>query len=359
MASESLAEKYRPRYLDDVVGQERPIKIFKTFMRKGMLPSTMLLAGPPGTGKTTMGRILTAVLTCRNLDRENLIPCRECDDCKVAERGIGTGANFMHMDGAGSNLKDVVENELKTFVYGSPVGGSPYRVALIDEAQRISASAKEALLTLTENMPKRSVIVMTTMEPEAIPAAILSRSQKFYFNDLPEEIMVTKVTRCMPEMVGAEEALGILAAGAYGCMREMWQLVQSAIGMDEPLTPELAAALTSLTDKQDRDRLWKAIDNCDFQEVVRIWRSLIGTGHSFDKLGNQLMEDLLVRASMAPNERDWTRPIRLLSQASIYGKESGWRHALLSICENPKAPKQTTVDVTNINDIYNYMFKSL
>lgn len=338
----SLANQYRPKTLDDVQGQELYVKGFRNRLGKDKLPPFILLAGPPGVGKTTLGRIIATTLTCPNLQTETMNPCGVCGDCKAINLEVGgaKSGNFMHMDGSAiTGVKEFIESELKAFLYASPVGKARYRVVLIDEAQSISNAGKEALLTLTENMPKRGIMIMTTTDPQAISDAIRSRAAKFFLSQLSEELMVKQVLLKRPEVWKPEheETLFNLASAAEGCMREMWQLVENIESLGDELTPELASTITGAAQISDRNEIWAAIKAGNPAKVSSSWKKLISKGINHQRLGNQLVEDLFQMSAKNPNERNWCEAIKHLCRAQYLGSELAYRTALLSMCEPPSS----------------------
>lgn len=335
MASTSHANTYRPLSLDDVLGQPRHVKSLKYFLKHNQLPPVILISGKSGTGKTTTARIVAAAAMCTQFDPETVTCCGECLNCRAAQ-DINDGPNFMHLDGAGQNLKDVVENDLKMFLYSSPVKAR-YKVCVADEAQALSAGAKNSLLTLAENLPKSSLIIMTTTDPEAIDSAILTRALKYYFAPISTSDLVEGVIRHRPSLNASStrEALEMLAYFADGSMREFWQLIQQWESCEEELTPDLAAEIVGGAKKSDRNKLWEAINEGNFAGIPKAWKTMIAAGANPQRLGGQLMSDLYVMSARNPLERDWTEAIRLLSQAQVYKEEQGFLSALMAMAKSP------------------------
>jgi DNA polymerase-3 subunit gamma/tau len=335
MASTSHANTYRPQSLDDVLGQPRHVKSLKYFLKHNELPPVILISGKSGTGKTTTARIVAAAAMCQQFNPETISSCGTCVNCRSAQ-DINDGPNFMHLDGAGQNLKDIVENDLKMFLYSSPVKAR-YKVCVADEAQALSAGAKNSLLTLAENLPKSSLIIMTTTDPEAIDSAILTRALKYHFAPISSDQLVEGVIRHRPALdsQSSREALETLAFFAEGSMREFWQLIQQWESYEEELTPDLAAEIVGGAKKSDRQALWTAVNEGNFAAIPRAWRTMINSGANPQRLGAQLMTDIYVMSAKNPLERDWTDAIRLMSQAQVYKEEQGFISALMAIAKSP------------------------
>jgi DNA polymerase III delta prime subunit len=108
MASEFLlTEKYRPKVIDDCILPDHIKKTFKEFVEKGEIPN-LLLAGPPGVGKTTIAKAL----------------CNEI------------GADFYVINGSDEGrFLDTVRNQAKNFAATvSLTASSKHKVIIIDEA---------------------------------------------------------------------------------------------------------------------------------------------------------------------------------------------------------------------------------
>ena len=70
--SDELYKKYRPHKFSEVLGQDSVIKTLTDLGRRKALPHTILFAGPSGTGKTTLARILGRKLRCSIHDMQEL-----------------------------------------------------------------------------------------------------------------------------------------------------------------------------------------------------------------------------------------------------------------------------------------------
>ena len=85
MKIESLAVKYRPKVLEDLVGQPHLVSQLRGMFKAGKIPSAILLAGESGTGKTTTARMIARYLNCNNPDPATHAPCGECISCKYGD----------------------------------------------------------------------------------------------------------------------------------------------------------------------------------------------------------------------------------------------------------------------------------
>ena len=80
-SGQTLAVKYRPRVLTDLVGQESVAVQVEGMVKKGRFPSTIGLFGESGAGKTTMARMIARYVNCDSPSREDGTPCGECVSC--------------------------------------------------------------------------------------------------------------------------------------------------------------------------------------------------------------------------------------------------------------------------------------
>ena len=80
MAYEVIARKWRPQRFEEVVGQDPVVNTLRNAIEQNRIAQAYLLAGPRGTGKTTIARIFAKALTCKH--GPTVAPCGECDACR-------------------------------------------------------------------------------------------------------------------------------------------------------------------------------------------------------------------------------------------------------------------------------------
>jgi len=212
----SLDTKYRPVDYDDVLGQETWIRILRRFVATGtQFRQSYLFAGPFGSGKTTLGRILARALLC-DAPTPAGDPCNACPSCRSmieTENSI----DFTEVDAATNSGKAEI-NRIKEELQYSTFSGRR-RIYLFDESHQLSKDALDAMLKpLEENVPgtqdKRLVCIFCTTEPEKMRATILSRcAAAFVIQPVLPAIIAKRLEMiCQKEGIGYEfDALVTLA----------------------------------------------------------------------------------------------------------------------------------------------------
>jgi DNA polymerase III subunit gamma/tau len=178
---QSLYRKYRPQRPTEVLGQEHVVRALMGAVREGRLSHAFLFTGPRGTGKTSTARILAKMVNC---DRgPTAEPCGVCDQCAAVRDG--THLDVVEIDAASHGGVDDAR-ELREKAPTAPVQGRE-KVYIIDEAQRLSREAFDALLKVFEEPPPGVRFVLATTEPHKMPATIIGRCQRFDFRRIAAE----------------------------------------------------------------------------------------------------------------------------------------------------------------------------
>lgn len=343
----NLANEYRPKRFQDVLGQNLHVRALQRMCQKNQLPSLVLISGLSGTGKSTTARILAAAASCKHFDAETGNSCGVCSECEAAYAGARDGANFMFVDGGGKELKTLIEEDMKLFVYSAPAGGARKRVVLIDEAQAVGRAARESLLTLTENLPSTSMVIMTTTDIESLDLAIQTRAVKIFFAPLTVPQLVEGVLAHQPHLGESDSGrigLEVLAKASGGSMREMWQLIQQYESMDLELTEDNVALMLGGCTQADRKKLLQAAAKNDVAGLQKQWAAIAAKGATPLRVGAQLMDDLIAAAAEKPEARDWASAIRELSQALVYKSVPAIQASLLALAK-PQVKVEAVVDV--------------
>lgn len=190
----SLDTKYRPITFADVLGQSGIIRILRQYVIKGRgFHQSYLFAGPFGSGKTTLGRIMARALLCEAPNEGE--PCNQCHSCRsILERGVSEC--FVEVDAATSSGKEDITRITEEIEYDTFSGKR--RIYLFDEAHQLSRDALDALLKpLEENVQgsndKKLVCIFCTTEPEKMRATIQSRCSSFTIQPMTPGVIADRL----------------------------------------------------------------------------------------------------------------------------------------------------------------------
>jgi DNA polymerase-3 subunit gamma/tau len=211
-----IYRKYRPQKFSEVVGQKHVIKTLISAIVNGKVAHAYLFAGPRGTGKTTVARLLAKAVNC--LDDSNYEPCNKCESCLDIING--RAMDLIEIDAASNRGIDEIR-ELRERVRFTPSRGK-YKVFVIDEAHQLTKEAFNALLKTLEEPPAHAIFILATTEPYRMLPTILSRVQRFDFR----KFSLTDIVKRLEMIAGKEgvkvdeKALRIIALNSEGHMRD-------------------------------------------------------------------------------------------------------------------------------------------
>ena len=156
-----------------IIGHDWAVDLLRRSLEAGRMAHAYLMSGPSQVGKTTLALALAKALNCTYADP----PCGHCPSCLQIEHGTHPDVQLIVGDGARESIKIEQIRVLQREAVLSPYEGG-YRVFVLRRIDRASVEAANSLLKTLEEPPPHVVLVLTALDPEALPATIVSRCQR-------------------------------------------------------------------------------------------------------------------------------------------------------------------------------------
>lgn len=368
MAYIALYRAYRPQTFNEVAGQKPIIQTLKNAIKLNKVAHAYLFAGPRGTGKTTMAKIMAKALNCEHGPTDD--PCNECEICQGITKG--TIADVIEIDAASNNGVDEIR-ELRDNVKYLP-SVCKYKVYIIDEVHMLSQGAFNALLKTLEEPPAHVVFILATTEPNKIPLTILSRCQRFDFQAISETDMVERLKDVISKenLSVTDEALHLVASLSEGGMRDALSLLDQSISYskDQNITvDDILAVSGNVSDKYILELLKKIKEN-EASNALDILNKVLDSGKEISKVISDIMfflrnvllfkinkiestkeiykdSDYITYANAIDNSLIY-KYLNLLNETLNNIKYTNQKRAFLEICIIKMADNQKTQDINSL-----------
>ena len=226
---EIWTEKYRPKNLDEVVGQKHVTERLKAYVSSNNMPH-LLLTGPAGTGKTTCSLAMAKEMF-----------------------GDEWKGNFIELNASDERGIDVVRGKIKEFARTAPLGNAEFKIIFMDEADALTSDAQAALRRTMEKFSKICRFILSCNYSSKIIDPIQSRCAVFRFKPLSREDVYEFLSRIVKnENIDIDDdALEALVHVARGDMRRAVNSLQVAAAQGEKIDVDTIYQTTGLANPEE------------------------------------------------------------------------------------------------------------
>ena len=285
----ALYRKYRPQTFAEVVGQEAVVRTLTNAVEQGKVRQAYLFAGPRGTGKTSLARILAKAVNCAHGPTPT--PDGTCHACVAIANG--TSLDVIEMDAASQRGIDDIR-DIRERVVLHPVEGQ-YKVYILDEAHQLTDAAWNALLKLIEEPPPHLMFVFCTTELQKVLPTVRSRCQTFVFQRprLPDLVRKLRLISDGEEIDVPDAALALIARGGRGAYRDAEStLDQLAAATGGTITVQDVLQLLGAVEDEVLFRLVDMVAASETAEALLFLEELSSQGQDLGRLVTDLLEHL-------------------------------------------------------------------
>lgn len=332
MSYQVLARKWRPHYLQDVVGQDHIVKSLQNALKENRFGHAYIFSGTRGIGKTSVARIFAKSIRCLNRKPDGNF-CGECAACD--DFNTNSSMNIIEIDGASNNGVDDVR-DLISNVYYVPTTGK-YKVYIIDEVHMLSNNAFNALLKTLEEPPEHAIFILATTEPDKLLGTVQSRCQRLDFRNAEVKDIVSQITKiALSEGIKFEnESLVMsLAKLGNGSFRDSLSLLDQVLSfsIDKFISEDIFAKSLGLAKVSTIKNILSAMALGDLESLSKNYRESLFENVNPKSLSKSVLESLF-SIVMAKDVGDYNRVSARISKDafdSLDRAECYWIYEVIS-----------------------------
>ncbi|MBU03755.1 MAG: replication factor C small subunit [Euryarchaeota archaeon] len=269
--SELWVERYRPRTVSDIKGQQAVVARLNAYSLNKTFPH-LLFAGPPGTGKTTAALALTRDVFGADFRR-----------------------NILEMNASDERKLESIRTKVKQFARTAPSPGTTFKVIFLDEADALTPDAQGALRRIMEQNSETCRFILSCNYSSKIIEPIQSRCAVFRFRPLDKEQILERISIVAnnEDIKIENEAADAIAKVSLGDLRKAITSLQVAASLDSNITRDLVYETTATAPPEELHRFFLSCKEDGFQPARRRLRDILNNfGLAGTDFVNQLHREL-------------------------------------------------------------------
>lgn len=277
------AEKYRPKFLKDVINQQEIKNRLQGFIEAGTMPH-LLFAGPPGTGKTTAALVLINEVL------------GDFDVFGRKEDQIQTNVPYLELNASDERGINVVRERIKNFAHLMAIN-APFRVIILDEADSMTSDAQHALRRTMEKYSTTCRFVLICNYSSKIIEPIQSRCALFRFAPLSVEDTKKYLENIIKKekIAVTADALEAIIYVSEGDLRRATNILQSSAIAGKEITEDDVYKATGKAQPQDIRKMIKYAITGSFKDSRKmLLEFLIKQGLSAQDIVKQIHREAIV-----------------------------------------------------------------
>lgn len=196
----------------EIIGHESIKDHLQKAIESNHVSHAYILTGEAGMGRKSLANAFAMTLLCEKGKRE---PCMECHACKQVMSGNHPDLIHVSHEKPASIGVDDIREQIQDSIMIRPYS-SYYKIYIVDEAEKMTVQAQNALLKTIEEPPSYAVIILLTVNQDAFLPTILSRCVQLKLKPLPDSVVKSYLTQSLGVAESKAEVYATFARGNLG-----------------------------------------------------------------------------------------------------------------------------------------------